>query len=56
MVTSSYYTQFGTDYQLEVGETYTFSVLIERVSTDTNPINVHLGNGTIGNYQHDIGS
>lgn len=56
MPATSYYTQFGTDYELEVGETYTFSILIEKTSTDTNPINVHCGNGTINNYTHDITS
>lgn len=54
MPTTSYYSQFGTDYELQEGETYTFSVIVERVSTDSNPINIHLGNGTIKNYTHDI--
>src|SRR5699024_11410807 len=38
---------------LEVGETYTFSYLVEKTSEDSVPINVSLGIGTT-TYQYDI--
>lgn len=39
--------------RLEVGETYTFSIEVEKVSTDTNPLQLHLGVGTT-TYQKDL--
>src|SRR5699024_4448270 len=47
----------GSNYQLKVGETYTFSLIVEKVSDDDVPINLHLGAGrTPGTYSKDISS
>ena len=51
-----WYYEKGADYQVEVGETYTFSVIVEKVSDDNVPINLHLGVGlSQGSYNKDIG-
>lgn len=50
-----YFFQEGSDYQVEAGQTYTFSILVEKVSKDTVPINLTLGLGNIpGNYTWDF--
>lgn len=51
-----YYLQFGTDTQLEAGETYTFSVYVEKAVEDDVPINLHIGAGNQGNYNLDLHS
>lgn len=52
---SQYYFQQGTDTRLEVGVTYTFSILVEKVSDDDVPIRVNIGTGIKGNFQRDKG-
>ena len=53
----NYFWEQGTDVQLEAGETYTFSVVVEKVSDDTVPINLHIGLGSSPNtYSYDVGS
>src|SRR5699024_10819833 len=51
--TSWYRQYFFKDTILEVGQTYTFSYIVEKTSEDEYPINVSLGMGTIA-YQYDI--
>lgn len=41
----SWYFQQSTDIKLELGETYTFSIIVERVSDDTVPINLDFSIG-----------
>ena len=51
----NYFYEKGTDYQVEVGETYTFSIIVEKVSDDTVPITLALGLGaTAGGYNWDF--
>lgn len=53
--TGEHFFQEGSDYKVEVGQTYTFSIVVERVTTDTVPINLHLGLGSVaGNYTWDF--
>lgn len=54
LTADDYYVQFGTDTVLEAGQTYTFSVYVEKVNTDTVPINLHIGAGNQGNYNLDL--
>ena len=56
MASDSYYRQYGTDVELEAGQTYTFSVYVEKVSEDDFPINLHIGCGNKGNYNKDLHS
>lgn len=56
MPADMYYLQFGTDIQLEAGETYTFSVYVEKVTEDDVPIHLHIGIGNKGNYNLDLHS
>lgn len=56
MPADMYYLQFGTDVQLEAGETYTFSVYVEKVTEDDIPIHLHIGLGNKGNYNLDLHS
>lgn len=49
-----YYFTFPTPYVLEPGETYTFSILVDKVSEDEHPINLTLGCGPQGYYMRDI--
>lgn len=51
---SQWFYEAHTGYELEIGETYTFSIIVEKVSTDSVPIHLHLGNGINGQYTHDI--
>lgn len=48
-----YYSQFGSSTVLEPGQTYTFSIIVEKVSEDDVPINLHCGSGAEGNYNLD---
>src|SRR5699024_4922759 len=43
--TGNYFFDRGSDYKLTIGETYTFSIVVDKVSDDTTPINLHLGAG-----------
>ena len=49
-----WFAQFGSDIVLEAGQTYTFSIVVEKVSDDDVPINLHLGCGTEGSYNRDL--
>ena len=53
-----WFTVFGYDhnYQVEVGQTYTFSIIVEKINPDDDvPINLHIGLGdTRGSYIYDI--
>lgn len=51
---SMYYRDFGEDVLLEVGQEYTFSVIVDKLSDDEHPINVQVGTGTGKNYTRDI--
>lgn len=51
---TQWYYEAHTGYELEIGETYTFSIIVEKVSADSVPIQLHLGNGINGQYTHDI--
>ena len=51
---SSYYRDIGEDVPLEAGQTYTFSVIIDKLSDDTHPIQVHLGVGNGKTFYRDI--
>src|SRR5699024_4979669 len=42
------------DARLEVGQAYTFSVIVEKLSDDDHPINIQVGMGTGKNYNRDI--
>src|SRR5574344_634033 len=54
MLGTDYFTNFFyPEITLEVGQTYTFSIDITRLSDDEYPINVHIGSGTT-TYQKDI--
>lgn len=54
LTNADYYKQFFyPDVIWEVGQSYTFSLLIERLSDDNSPINVHVGSGATA-YQLDI--
>ena len=50
----SHYRDIGEDVPLEVGQTYTFSIIIDKVSDDTHPVQVHLGTGNGRNFSRDI--
>ena len=52
--TDDYYAQFGTDTILEAGQTYTFTVYVEKATEDTAPIHLHIGVGNQGNYNADL--
>lgn len=54
MTEDKYYTQFGTDLVLEAGQTYTFSVYVEKTSEDDHTINLTMGCGNQGNYNKDL--
>ena len=56
LTTSQWFLEVHTDYALEIGQQYTFSIIVEKVSSDTVAINLHLGNGVQGQYTHDIGA
>lgn len=49
-----YYRDFPEDAPLEVGQEYTFSVIVEKLSDDDHPINIQVGTGTGKNYTRDI--
>lgn len=52
---NDWFFQEGSDYKVEVGQTYTFSVVVEKVSTDTVPIHLALGLGSsTGTYTWDF--
>ena len=52
---TTYYIQFEhPECILEAGNTYTFSIIVEKVSNDSIPITLTLGTGTT-TYQKDIG-
>lgn len=51
---TGYYSSFGFDTELVVGETYTFSIFIEKVSADSHPIAVTLGAGNGFEYYKDF--
>lgn len=53
MPATGYYSQFGSSTVLEAGQTYTFSIIVEKVSTDDVPINLHCGSGSLGSYNRD---
>lgn len=56
LTASQWFLEVHTDYQLEIGQQYTFSIIVEKVSSDNVAINLHLGNGVQGQYTHDIGA
>ena len=57
MAASSSLTQYGTAIKLEAGETYTFSIEVEKVSEDTNPVTLSIGAGkTERKYNKDLPS
>ena len=41
----NYYFQKGSDYKVKVGQTYTFSIIVEKVTNDAVPITLSLGLG-----------
>jgi len=51
-----YFTNFPYDFKPVAGETYTFSIIVEKVNqSDTVPINLHLGLSTVkGGYTYDL--
>lgn len=55
MPASLHYTTFGSSVLLEVGQTYTFSVYVDREDTeDTTPIILSFGTGGEGLFQMDM--
>ena len=54
LTASMYYRDFAEDATLEVGQEYTFSVIVDKLSDDEHPINVQVGTGTGKNYTRDI--
>lgn len=60
MSEADWFTVFGYDenYKVEAGQTYTFSIVVEKINSDDNvPINLHIGLGdTRGLYIYDIRS
>ena len=52
----NHFFQQGTDVEMLLGETYTFSIVVEKVSNDNIPINLHFGIGTENNFQWDRGA
>src|SRR5699024_5284786 len=49
-----HYRDFTGDVLLEVGQEYTFSVIVDKLSDDDHPISVQIGTGTGKNYTRDI--
>ena len=54
LAANSYYRDFPEDVLLEVGQVYTFSVIVDKLSDDEHPINIQVGTGTGKNYTRDI--
>ena len=56
LAANSYYRDFPEDTLLEVGQRYTFSVIVDKLSDDDHPIYIQVGTGTGKNYNRDISS
>lgn len=54
MAANSHFIQFGTDVEMVVGKTYTFSIEVKKLIEDSVPINLHIGLGENRNYTWDF--